>query len=95
MSKILKTIGIFVSIMLLFMFLSSVNFIPNSFFSSGNVTIPTIVKVVRNATTGTILAPALKRDPTRGNATKAGINVMHPTNAKRIVEIRIFDSKAR
>lgn len=52
---------------------------------------PTIVKVVKNATTGTIFAPEFKRDPTSGKATKAGIKVIHPTSAKIIVETRMFD----
>jgi hypothetical protein len=72
-------------------FLAIVNFIPNSLFSRGKVTIPTIVSVVRNATTGTMLAPAFTRDPTSGKATKAGIKVILPTKAETIVDIRALD----
>ena len=69
-------------------FLIRVNFNPNSLFSMGNVTTPTIVKVVRKATTGTMLAPACTKEPARGKATKAGIKVIHPTRAKTMVVIR-------
>lgn len=63
------------------------NLVPNSFFSRGNVTIPTIVRVVKNATAGTILAPTSTNDPTNGNATKAGISVTLPTRAEKKVEM--------
>ena len=67
-------------------FLITANFVPNSFFSRGNVTIPTMVRVVKNATAGTILAPTSTSDPTSGNATNAGISVMLPTRAEITVE---------
>lgn len=46
---------------------------------------PTIVRVVRNATAGIIPSPALVSVPIRGKAIKAGINVMVPNNAEIIV----------
>jgi|GEM_PF-88061 len=52
-----------------------VNLLPNSWLSKLKVTSPTIVKVVKNATDGTMLAPISTIEPTSGNATKAGIKV--------------------
>jgi hypothetical protein len=72
-------------------FLVTANLVPNSFFSKGKVTTPTIVNVVKNATAGTILAPASTNDPTNGKATKAGISVMLPTAAEINVETIVFD----
>ena len=72
-------------------FLATVNLKPNSLFSRGKVTTPTMVRVVKNATTGTMFAPAFTRDPTSGKATKAGIKVILPTNAEIIVDIIVFD----
>ena len=72
-------------------FLVTANLVPNSFFSKGKVTTPTIVNVVKNATAGTILAPASTNDPTNGKATKAGISVMLPTAAEINVETIVFE----
>lgn len=72
-------------------FLINANLTPNSLLSRGNVTKPTMVRVVKNATIGTILAPAFTKEPTSGKATKAGIKVILPTNAEIIVEIKILD----
>ncbi len=72
-------------------FLVTANLVPNSIFSKGKVTTPTIVKVVKNATAGTILAPASTNDPTNGKATKAGINVILPTAAEINVETIVFE----
>ena len=60
--------------------------------SRGNVTIPTIVRVVKKATTGTKLAPAYMSEPTSGNATKSGIKVILPASAATIVDIAAFVS---
>ena len=68
-------------------FLVAVNLSPNSRFSSGNVTIPTIVSVVKNATEGTILTPASTSVPTSGKAIKAGISVIVPNAAEPTVAI--------
>ena len=66
-------------------FLTTVNFIPNSFFSSGKVTMPTIVSVVKNATAGTTLTPDVTNVPTSGNAIKAGTSVIVPNAAETTV----------
>ena len=68
----------------------SANFIPNSFFSRGKVTIPTIVRVVRNATDGTIPTPAFTSVPTRGKAINAGTRVIVPKAAATTVAKRTF-----
>ncbi len=60
---------------------TTVNLVPNSFRSMGNVTTPTIVKVVRNATEGTIPTPEDTRVPTNGKAINAGTKVIVPTAA--------------
>ncbi len=52
---------------------------------------PTIVKVVRNATAGTMLAPASTKEPTNGKATKAGMSVMLPATAPAIVDKKAFE----
>ena len=66
-------------------FLVAVNFKPNSRFSSGKVTIPTIVSVVKKATAGTIPTPAFTSVPTSGKAIKAGTKVIVPNPAETIV----------
>ncbi len=66
-------------------FLAMANFLPNSCLSKLKVTNPTIVSVVKNATAGTILAPMSTIEPTKGNATNAGINVILPINADIMV----------
>lgn len=71
------------------LFLITVNLVPNAFFSSGNVTMPTIVSVVKNATAGMTLTPADTNVPTSGKAIKAGTNVIVP-NA---VETNVANSK--
>lgn len=73
---------------------ATANLVPNSSLSRGNVTKPTIVKVVKNETATTILIPASTREPTNGNATNAGIRVILPTNAETIVDISVFDLAA-
>ena len=72
-------------------FLVTANFVPNSSCSRGNVTSPTIVNVVKNATAGIMLIPASTREPTNGNATNAGIKVTLPIIAETTVESRILD----
>lgn len=78
------------------LFLRITNFVPNSFFSRGKVTTPTIVRVVIKATMGMIPAPAPVRDPARGKATKAGIRVILPIRAKTTVakKVSFFTRKA-
>lgn len=49
-----------------------------------------MVKVVKKATAGTILAPILINEPTRGKATNAGMSVMLPATAAMIVAINVF-----
>ena len=61
------------------LFRTAVNFAPNSLFSRGNVTTPTIVNVVRKATAGTTLTPAPTNVPTSGKAINAGTNVIVPS----------------
>lgn len=50
-----------------------------------------MVKVVKNAAAGMILAPTLTREPTKGKATKAGIKVMAPASAAIMVEIKVLE----
>lgn len=68
-------------------FLVKANLVPNSRFSRGNVTIPTIVKVVKNAAAGTIPTPEFTNVPTNGKAMKAGIKVIVPKAADATVAI--------
>ena len=72
-------------------FLAIANFLPNSCLSKLKVTNPTIVKVVKNATAGTILAPISTIEPTNGKATKAGIKVILPIIAEIIVAKKVFE----
>lgn len=71
-------------------FLINVNFFPKDLISSGIVTIPTIVSVVKNETDGTIPTPPSISVPTRGNAIKAGTRVIVPKIAAEIVATSIF-----
>jgi hypothetical protein len=72
-------------------FLINVNFLPKALISSGKVTIPTIVSVVKNATEGTTPTPPLISVPTRGNAINAGTSVTVPRIAAEMVATSIFE----
>lgn len=61
------------------------NLVPNSFFSSGNVTNPTMVRVVKKATEGTVPTPASTKVPIKGKAINAGTRVIVPSKAEPTV----------
>ncbi len=58
------------------------NFLPNSATSSLSVAKPTMVNVVKKAVEDITSIPASIKEPTSGNATKAGIIVTLPKPAK-------------
>lgn len=64
---------------------TKVNLVPNSFFSSGNVTSPTMVRVVKKATEGTVPTPASTKVPIKGKAINAGTRVIVPSKAEPTV----------
>ena len=70
------------------LFRTAVNFAPNSYYTRGNDTTPTMDNVVRNATDGMTLTPAPTNVPTSGNAINAGTNVIVPSKAPPIVARR-------
>lgn len=63
------------------------NFFENVLISSGSVTKPTIVSVVKNAVKATIPPPLSLKEPISGNATKAGIKVIVPITAEKNIVI--------
>ncbi|RYD05531.1 hypothetical protein N752_09295 [Desulforamulus aquiferis] len=66
---------------------------PKYFISAGAVRMPTISNVVQKQATAVTLAPACSSEPARGNATKAGINVMDPTRETMISPNRLRSLK--